>query len=462
MKSFGKPLIDFLLSDRAGSFYAADLFEIETAFGMKLYATDGQVPIAYKGNMYDPVKYGIWRRKAVTTKLGMTSSSMTFDVVADGTPMQGNVALWPTGTTRSNIIQFSSDPSFYPGVQYPGGVLGTEYLYGRCSGVIIPTKTGSYTFSILNDDTAQVFINGRLVATSPENEYHQSPNPSVFNYDMVAGTIYNIVVTVNNDGLIVSGVALSWSYPGGTLSLVPAAPGTYFTFKIWKMAGPSSAPGAEFIYPLDGGAMLVANDFDIPLMQAIQQGLFDGAKITVYTAYMPDYGDLVYGVETKYSGQITELNKTGRTNAEGTAESYLFKLNQQMPRMLMQPACRWVFGDVGCTIDTSNFTQTGIVSSSSTDLQIIPRSSFSQPEGYFTQGVITMTSGRNMGLSMSVKQYKGGVIVMTRPFLFSVAAGDTFQVVAGCDHTYATCQQKFNNLINFGGMPWIPNYERSI
>jgi uncharacterized phage protein (TIGR02218 family) len=231
---------------------------------------------------------------------------------------------------------------------------------------------------------------------------------------------------------------------------------------VWNLAGPSSHSGLFQAYPQNGGEVLVPNDFDIPLMQAIQQGLFDGAKITVYSCYMPDYGDLVYGVEVKYSGQITELAKTGRTKAEGTAESYLFKLNQQMPRLLVQPGCRWVLGDIGCTLDLSPFTQSGVVGSSSSSLQIVPKNALPQADAYFTQGVITMTSGHNMGLSMSVKQYKGGVIVLTKPFLFPVAAGDSFQVVAGCDHTYATCQQKFNNLANFGGMPWVPNYERSL
>jgi hypothetical protein len=28
--------------------------------------------------------------------------------------------------------------------------------------------------------------------------------------------------------------------------------------------------------------------------------------------------------------------------------------------------------------------------------------------------------------------------------------------VAGCDRTFATCQSKFGNSLNFGGFPWIP------
>jgi len=39
---------------------------------------------------------------------------------------------------------------------------------------------------------------------------------------------------------------------------------------------------------------------------------------------------------------------------------------------------------------------------------------------------------------------------------FAPAEGDTFNVAFGCDHTQATCQSKFNNLINFRGFPYVP------
>jgi uncharacterized phage protein (TIGR02218 family) len=637
MKSFDKELINFLLTDQIESFYTADLFEIETTFGMKMYATDGQMPITYNGNVYDPVKYGIWKRGTVTTKLGMTSSTMDFTVMAEGTPMQGNMAQWPDGTTRSNQIEFTTDPSSFPGTTYPG-VAGTDYFYARVSGIIQPSTSDTYTFTLQSDDGGALYINGKLLISN------QGASVSTGSIAMVANAIYNITVVNNNDGLNRSFVRVTWSSPGSTPALVTSAPGTFFTCKCWKMPIPTNTAGGlqvwnigsqglaatgigngfygffqngtevvvphpdsnstapddtssnrsynlivldrltmgivsmqcydvygtpsragdlaaalnaldntkivlistfdepsgnrllgglpdamvrcgassvfssnefnyrssyilvgipgigegrglenyvgpdnglvgseasfcslkvtisngwvegitENQYPVNGGEVTVPNDFDISLMQAIQQGLFDGAKITVYTTYMPDYGDLVYGVEVKYSGQITELDKTGRTTAEGTAESYLFKLNQQMPRMMLQPACRWVLGDAGCTLDLSNFTEAGVVSSQGTSLQIQSQTPLTQADGYFTQGIVTMTSGHNMGLSMSVKQYKGGVINLTKPFLFPVQPGDTFQVTAGCDHTYATCQQKFGNLVNFGGMPWIPNYERAL
>jgi hypothetical protein len=34
--------------------------------------------------------------------------------------------------------------------------------------------------------------------------------------------------------------------------------------------------------------------------------------------------------------------------------------------------------------------------------------------------------------------------------------GRAFEAFAGCDRTFATCQSKFGNSLNFGGFPWIP------
>ena len=42
--------------------------------------------------------------------------------------------------------------------------------------------------------------------------------------------------------------------------------------------------------------------------------------------------------------------------------------------------------------------------------------------------------------------------VATQP----IAAGDTFTVTAGCDKQFATCHDRFDNVVNFRGFPHIP------
>ena len=42
------------------------------------------------------------------------------------------------------------------------------------------------------------------------------------------------------------------------------------------------------------------------------------------------------------------------------------------------------------------------------------------------------------------------------PLPFAPSAGDAFTVYAGCDHTQATCQGRFNNVAENRGFPYVP------
>jgi uncharacterized phage protein (TIGR02218 family) len=37
-----------------------------------------------------------------------------------------------------------------------------------------------------------------------------------------------------------------------------------------------------------------------------------------------------------------------------------------------------------------------------------------------------------------------------------MAVGDIFTIIAGCDKTLAICRDKFDNIINFRGDPFVP------
>lgn len=198
------------------------------------------------------------------------------------------------------------------------------------------------------------------------------------------------------------------------------------------------------------------------IIQGINLGLFDGATVTVYTAYMPTYGDTSLGVETKFVGQWGNVKKVGRTSAEIECQSFLFLLNQQMPRVLLQPGCHWELYGPGCTLAQAAFTFTNTVGSGSTQSSINAGTAISQASGYFTQGVIKFTSGQNVNLSTTIKLHSGNVLSLEPALLFPVNVGDAFTISAGCDHSLETCQTKFDNLINFGGAPFIPNPENAV
>jgi uncharacterized phage protein (TIGR02218 family) len=177
---------------------------------------------------------------------------------------------------------------------------------------------------------------------------------------------------------------------------------------------------------------------------------------------MPTYGDTSLGVETKFIGQWAGTQKIGRTTAEAQCQSFIFLLNQQMPRVLIQPPCHWELYGPGCTVSRSAYTVANRVGAGSTQASVTAANAITQVSGYFTEGVLLFTSGNNVNLSTLVKVHAGQVLQLSPSLLFPVAAGDTFEISAGCDHLMSTCQTKFNNVINFGGAPFIPNPENAI
>lgn len=207
-------------------------------------------------------------------------------------------------------------------------------------------------------------------------------------------------------------------------------------------------------------------NWNIPLLEAIQLGLFDAATITILTVYGQTYGDTSLGPVVRYSGQITDLQKTGRTTATGQCKPYTFTLNQPMPRQVLQPGCRWTLYDPDtCTVNKASFTYTGTVAAGSNASYVVPDTPITTPVGItLAQGVLTFTSGQNSGLSMSVQSWDGTSIRLTRSFLFPVALGDTFTVAAGCAHTTQSCGAFLGEdaYIKFGGAPFVPNYESAL
>lgn len=197
----------------------------------------------------------------------------------------------------------------------------------------------------------------------------------------------------------------------------------------------------------------------IGLLSAALNSLFDAAKVSVYTVYMPfgAWGDVSAGVETKWVGQITKINDISRTKVVFECADYLYLLNMKVPSRLVQSNCPWSFADTNCGLTASSFTTTFTAASGTTKWSMTPVSAFSEPSGYYTQGVVKCVTGTNAGLSQAVKLHDGsGNLQMMSPWLLNPALGDTFSVIAGCDKSLTTCNQKFSNQIHFGGQCFVP------
>ena len=194
-----------------------------------------------------------------------------------------------------------------------------------------------------------------------------------------------------------------------------------------------------------------------PVLQALAQGVFDSAEIQRERAFLNSWSAAdaanPIGSVILFKGRVGTIDSIGRSSAEITVNSDLVLLDLMMPRNIYSPACQHVLYDSGCGLVKSAFATSGTVGAGSTFITI----NWSGTSGNFNQGTITFTSGQNTGVSATVKTTNPGVsLTLAYPLYVAPAAGDSFTVYWGCDHTMNTCQTKFNNLANFRGFPFVP------
>lgn len=197
-----------------------------------------------------------------------------------------------------------------------------------------------------------------------------------------------------------------------------------------------------------------------PFLQALRDGTFDGCEIECDRVFFSDrVGGAAVGSVTLFKGRLGVVDEIGRASARLTVNSDLVLLDIDMPRNVYQPTCLHTLYDSGCTLVKNAFGANGTVGASSTASVI----NWSGASAAYRQGSITFTSGVNTGVTANVNGVTVGFsLSLGYPLQSPPAAGDTFTVYQGCDHTPGTCQSKFNNLANFRGFPYVPPPQMAI
>jgi uncharacterized phage protein (TIGR02218 family) len=195
---------------------------------------------------------------------------------------------------------------------------------------------------------------------------------------------------------------------------------------------------------------------------AIRLGLFDSGQFSLGRFYMTIYGDTSAGLLKIFDGMIGSIDAV-RTKITFNIDGFTTVLNQPFPRNVYQASCLNTLYDSACTINQASYMVNGIVSSGSTGGVI--NSNLTNATGYFDLGKMKFTSGVNSGLWRSIKSYTNGspsVLNINVPLYTPPANGDTFIIYPGCDRTMPTCTNKFSNLANFRGQPFIPENSTAV
>lgn len=186
----------------------------------------------------------------------------------------------------------------------------------------------------------------------------------------------------------------------------------------------------------------------------LRAGLYDHARIDVYLC---NWADLTQGIMQLRRGWLGQVKLIG-----GKYQAELRGLHDLLQRpfgKVYSPECRHTFGDTSCKINLAAQTVTGAVSAV-TDTSHFTDTSRTEADDVFDYGLLTWTSGANVGLSMEVKSFIAKQFTLWLPMPNAIAVSDTYSVYKGCDKRFATCQTVFNNAVNFGGFPYLPGVDR--
>lgn len=205
------------------------------------------------------------------------------------------------------------------------------------------------------------------------------------------------------------------------------------------------------LYPDDGDLLN-----GVSWIPAARRGALDGAHVLLERLYMPSWGDASLGALHWREGRVAEVKPTG-TEVQIQVKSELELLDVKIPRNFYQSGCLNTLFDNACALSSNAFKVVGSVTAGS--VTQFSAAAFGQAAGYFSLGKVTFLTGPNAGVTRSIRSFAGGVFVFATPLVTPPAPGDSFAAWPGCDKTKATCENKFSNVINFRGFPFVPDPE---
>lgn len=181
----------------------------------------------------------------------------------------------------------------------------------------------------------------------------------------------------------------------------------------------------------------------------LRAGRWDHAQFRIFQV---DWSDTSLGEKKVRKGHlgkvslhrqtfITEL--LGLMNALSTAVGQITQVN-----------CRNNLGDAKCKVDMTGRVVTGTIATCSTDFVTLTDAARTEANATFDEGVITFTSGSAIGLAFEVRAYLVGTWTTKLPIPYDVT-GASYSMSEGCIRTHAVCRDRFSNVVNFNGEPWL-------
>lgn len=219
------------------------------------------------------------------------------------------------------------------------------------------------------------------------------------------------------------------------------------------LAGAISISGISQSSEIEKSTIDITIPRDNPFAQvAISTSAETPTSITVYRHHITDTDNefVVY-----WKGRVSS-HDFSKDAMKVNCEPIFTSVKRAGLRARYQKVCRHALYLRGCNVVQANYANAAIVTAVSGEnitLQFNPNASST----YFSGGIISYN-----GVQRYIASHSGVTLKLFRSFEILAAEVSTngntaVTIYPGCDYTRTTCNTKFNNILNFGGFPWIPN-----
>lgn len=119
-------------------------------------------------------------------------------------------------------------------------------------------------------------------------------------------------------------------------------------------------------------------------------------------------------------------------------------------------SCRASLGDSKCGVEIERLQKVATIEKVDGN-NLYLREALAE-DGYFSGGRIVLQAAEQK-ISASIVKYTGKLLVLAKELCVPIQPGQQALLYPGCDKKLITCCNKFNNVLNFRGEPYVPDFK---
>ncbi|WP_255585960.1 DUF2163 domain-containing protein [Wolbachia endosymbiont of Mansonella ozzardi] len=170
-----------------------------------------------------------------------------------------------------------------------------------------------------------------------------------------------------------------------------------------------------------------------------------------------NYKGFSQGKVNLYSGTFDKITlNSGRSIIE--IRGLATKLERSIAK-LYSPVCKAQFCDGRCKADAKKLSRISTITKV-IDARRFEDTNFVENDGYYKHGLVKFfDSATHAAFEAIAKEHRNKVVTLFTSLPYQISSGNKYSIFSGCDKTFSTCKNKFHNIVNFRGEPYVPGFE---